>query len=79
LLRWAPNLSHIVHFEVLLVCTTAMTIAVSTVRYRWLEFPGIHAGRFLAMRLTARREGVPTSYLLGGLGCRPQEAKRNCD
>ena len=43
-------------FGVLLVCTTAVTIVVSTVLYRYLEVPGIHAGRFLA-RKTCRPTG----------------------
>lgn len=51
LLTWIPDLSRIVHFEVLLVCTTVVTIAVSAVLYRYLEVPGIHAGRALAERL----------------------------
>ena len=48
-----------VHYGVLLVCTTAVTIAVSTVLHRYLEVPGIHAGRALAQRLAARREVGP--------------------
>ena len=56
LLTWVPDLSRTVHFGVLLVCTTAVTIAVSTVLYRYLEVPGIHAGRFLARRLAAQWE-----------------------
>ena len=43
LLTWVPDLSRMVHFGVLLVCTTAVTIAVSTVLYRYLEVPGFHA------------------------------------
>jgi len=59
LLTWAPHLSRIVHFWVLLACTTAATIAVSTVLYRCLEAPGIQAGRYLARRLAARRAVGP--------------------
>jgi peptidoglycan/LPS O-acetylase OafA/YrhL len=56
LLIWVPDLSLTVHFEVLLVGTTAVSIALSSVLYRYLEVPGIHAGRALARRLAARRE-----------------------
>ena len=56
LLTWAPDLSQMAHLGVLLVCTTAVTIAVSAVLYRYLEVPGMHAGRALARRLAARRK-----------------------
>ena len=56
LLTWAPNLTQVVHFWVLLACTTAVTIALSTVLYRCLEAPGIQAGRSLAKRLAVRRQ-----------------------
>jgi peptidoglycan/LPS O-acetylase OafA/YrhL len=56
LLTWAPSLSRIVHFGVLLACTTAVTIALSTVLYRCVEAPGIHAGRSLTKRLAVRRQ-----------------------
>ena len=55
LLTWGPHLSQIVHFGVLLAGTTAVTVAVSAVLYRYLEVPGIHAGRALARRYAARR------------------------
>ena len=55
LLMWAPHLSKIVHFGVLLAGTTAVTIAVSAVLYRYLEVPGMEAGRALARRYAARR------------------------
>jgi peptidoglycan/LPS O-acetylase OafA/YrhL len=48
LLTWAPNLSQMAHLGVLLAWTTAATIAVSRVLYRYIEAPGIHAGRALA-------------------------------
>ena len=54
LLTWAPYLSRIVHFVVLLVCTTVVTISVSRLLYRFLEAPGIYAGRSLARRLADR-------------------------
>lgn len=55
LLTWAPHLSRMVHFVVLLACTTAATISVSTLLYRFLEAPGISAGRSLAPRLAPRQ------------------------
>ena len=55
LLTWGPHLSQIVHFGVLLAGTTAVTIAVSAVLYRYLEVPGMQAGRALARRYAARR------------------------
>lgn len=55
LLTWAPGLSQMAHFVVLLASTTAVTIAVSAVLYRCIEIPGIQAGRSLARRLTARQ------------------------
>ena len=55
LLKWAPSLSHIVHFWALLVCTMATAVAVSTVLYRYIEAPGIRAGRALVRRFAARR------------------------
>lgn len=54
LLTWAADLSQKVHFWVLLAAVTVVTIAVSTVLYRYLEAPGIHAGRALARRLAVR-------------------------
>jgi peptidoglycan/LPS O-acetylase OafA/YrhL len=56
LLTWVPDLSQMVHFGVLLAGTTAVTIALSAVLYRYLEVPGIQAGRVLARRVAARRE-----------------------
>jgi peptidoglycan/LPS O-acetylase OafA/YrhL len=56
LLMWAPYLSRLVHFGVLLACTTAVTVAVSAGLYRYLEAPGIHAGRALVRRFAARRK-----------------------
>ena len=55
LLTWAPNLSQMAHFGILLAGATAVTIAVSTVLYCYIEAPGIYAGRSLARWLTARR------------------------
>lgn len=66
LLTWAPHLSQMAHFGVLLVCTTAATIAVSTVLYRYLEVPGIHAGRYLASRLPVRRVGPQNAMFSPG-------------
>lgn len=69
LLMWAPYLSRVVHFGVLLACTTVVTVAVSAGLYRYLEVPGIHAGRALVRRFAARRktgEQEPKPY--------PQEA-----
>jgi peptidoglycan/LPS O-acetylase OafA/YrhL len=63
LLTWAPHLSQMAHFGVLLVCATAATIAVSTVLYRYLEVPGIHAGRYLARRLPVRRVVGPQNAM----------------
>jgi peptidoglycan/LPS O-acetylase OafA/YrhL len=56
LLTWVPDLSQIVHFGVLLAGTTAVTVAVSAGLYRYLEAPGIHAGRALVRRFAARRD-----------------------
>jgi peptidoglycan/LPS O-acetylase OafA/YrhL len=56
LLTWVPNLSQMAHLGVLLAGTTAVTIALSSVLYRYLEVPGVHAGRALARRLTTRRK-----------------------
>jgi peptidoglycan/LPS O-acetylase OafA/YrhL len=56
LLTWAPDLSQMVHWGTLLTGTTVVTIALSTLLYRYLEVPGIQAGRALARRLTARGE-----------------------
>jgi len=53
---WVPDLSQMAHLGVLLAGTIAVTIALSSVLYRYLEVPGIHAGRALARRLAARRE-----------------------
>ena len=66
LLTWAPYLSQMAHLGVLLVCTTAATIAVSTVLYRYLEVPGIHAGRYLASRLPVRRVGPQNAMFSPG-------------
>ena len=41
---------------ILLTCSTAGTIALSAVLYRWLEIPGIQAGRSLARILAIRRD-----------------------
>lgn len=59
LLTWLPELSRMVHFVVLLAGTTAVSIAVSMVLYRYLEVPGIHVGRVLVQRLGARRDVPP--------------------
>jgi peptidoglycan/LPS O-acetylase OafA/YrhL len=55
LLKWAPSLSQIGHFGMLLACTMPATVAVSTVLYRYLEAPGIQAGRTLVHRFDPRR------------------------
>ena len=55
LLTWAPHLSRMVHFVVLLACTTTVTISVSMFLYRFLEAPGIYVGRSLAHRLAPRQ------------------------
>lgn len=55
LLTWAPHLTRMVHFGVLLASSTAATIALSAGLYRYLETPGIQAGRSLSSRLAARR------------------------
>lgn len=54
LLTWVPQLSQMVHAGILLVCTTAATVAVSAGLYRFLEAPGIQAGHALGRRLAAR-------------------------
>jgi len=51
LLRWAPELNRLTHFWVLLAGTVTATIAASAVLHRWVEVPGINAGRKLAKRL----------------------------
>ena len=81
LLTWAPNLTQVVHFWVLLTCTTAATIAVSTVLYRCLEAPGIHAGRYLARRLAARRAVGPQDAMFfpRQAGDESLVRGRNCD
>jgi len=56
LLTLAPDLSQMDHFLILLTGTTVVTIALSTVLYRFIEVPGIQAGRALARRLAARRQ-----------------------
>lgn len=55
LLTWLPRLSQTVHFGVLLASTATVTVALSTVLYRYLELPGIQAGRAIARRFAARR------------------------
>ncbi len=52
LLRWAPELSRGAHFSILLALTTAATITASLFLYRYLEAPGIWAGRALGNRLS---------------------------
>ena len=81
LLTWAPNLSRIVHFGVLLTCTTAVSIAVSTVLYRCVEAPGIHAGRYLARQLAARRAVGPQDAMFfpRRAGDESLVRGRNCD
>jgi peptidoglycan/LPS O-acetylase OafA/YrhL len=68
LLIWVPDLSRMVHFGVLLAGTTVVTIAVSAVLYRYLEVPGIHAGRTLARKLAIRRQDAmfPSPRWTGG-------------
>jgi peptidoglycan/LPS O-acetylase OafA/YrhL len=56
LLRWAPDLSRAAHFAILLALTTTGTIAASVVLYRYLEVPGVSAGRLLAKRLESSYE-----------------------
>ena len=58
LLRWAPDLSRATHFGILLALTTAATITASVFLYRYLETPGIWAGRWLAHRLEKSYEPV---------------------
>jgi peptidoglycan/LPS O-acetylase OafA/YrhL len=55
LLTWSPHLSRTVHSGVLLACSTVATIFVSTLLYRYLEAPGIYAGRSLARRLAPQQ------------------------
>jgi peptidoglycan/LPS O-acetylase OafA/YrhL len=55
LLRWAPDLSRAAHFGVLLALTAAATIVASAFLYRYLEAPGISAGRVLIHRLEGIR------------------------
>ena len=50
LLAWAPYLSRVVHFAILLACATVATIAVSAVLYLCIEAPGIYMGHVLARR-----------------------------
>jgi peptidoglycan/LPS O-acetylase OafA/YrhL len=54
LLTWVPQLSQVVHTGLLLACTLVVTIAVSAGLYRFLEVPGIQAGRALALRFAPR-------------------------
>jgi peptidoglycan/LPS O-acetylase OafA/YrhL len=63
LLRWVPDLSRQTHLWMLLALTLTGTIAASVFLYRFLEAPGIWAGRMLADRFArplaparARRE-----------------------
>jgi peptidoglycan/LPS O-acetylase OafA/YrhL/uncharacterized protein involved in exopolysaccharide biosynthesis len=58
LLRWAPGLSRTAHFWTLLALTTTATITASAALYRYLETPGIWAGRLLADRLERTPVGV---------------------
>ena len=55
LLTFVPQLSRMVHTGILLACTTAATISVSALLYRFIEAPGIYAGRSLARRLAPRQ------------------------
>ena len=55
LLMWVPQLIQMVHAGVLLACTTVATIAVSAGLYRFLETPGIQAGRALALRFVGQQ------------------------
>ena len=61
LLMWVPELSQMVHAGVLLACTTVATIAASAGLYRFLETPGIQAGRAIALRL-AGQQAVDTHH-----------------
>jgi peptidoglycan/LPS O-acetylase OafA/YrhL len=58
LLTWAPQLSRMTHFGVLLAGTTAVAIVVSAKLYSYLEVPGIYAGRVLAGKLAVRRRDL---------------------
>ena len=58
LLRWTPGLSRTAHFWTLLVLTTTATITASAALFRYLETPGILAGRLLADRLERSPVGV---------------------
>ncbi len=53
LLAWTPHLTQFVHFGILLAGTATVSIALSAVLYRYLEVPGMQAGRFLSNRLAA--------------------------
>jgi peptidoglycan/LPS O-acetylase OafA/YrhL len=71
LLRWLPGLTRTTHLWTLLAMTTVTTIGASLFLYRYLEAPGIWAGRALADRFgraaaPARvRQDVPGSALHG--------------
>ena len=58
LLVWAPQLSRMTHFVVLLGSTLAATITVSILLYRLVEVPGIKLGRSLARDFTNSAELV---------------------
>lgn len=67
LLTWAPDLSQLVHCVVLLAGTVVVTVAVSSVLYRYIETRGMRAGRALAQMLAARRHS-PISLSAQGTG-----------
>ena len=73
LLTWAADLSKLVHCGVLLAGTVVVTVAVSAVLYRYIETPGMHAGRALAQMLAARRHS-PISFSARGTGEETQVA-----
>ena len=55
LLTWLPDLPLTAHILVLLSLTLIVTIAISTILYRYVEAPGIEWGRSVTRRIAARR------------------------
>jgi len=58
LLRWLPDISRSTHLWMLLALTMTGTIVASVFLYRFLEAPGIWAGRMLADRFARKRTRV---------------------
>ena len=58
LLKYAPGLSQSFHFWTLLAATTAGTILLSAMLYRFVEAPGIRMGRDMALRLRKTSHGA---------------------